>query len=113
MSEGPAMKQAQGSEKPIIPKENRCFPCPGMQNGVTVPNFSIFLIKNSQNAVTVPKKHKKIVDFGTISDLVLAPKIDSKATLFFCCFLESLTKRCSNDFDLQNDSEMEPISTIF
>ena len=35
----------------------------------------------------VPEKRQKMNDFGTILELVLAPKIVQKSTLFFLCFL--------------------------
>ena len=48
-------------------------------------------------------------DFGPRFGTQNRPKFDYD----FCCFFEPLKKRCSNDFDLQNDSKMEPISTTF
>ena len=40
----------------------------------------------TQKFATFPKKHQKMNDFGTIVDLVFAPKIDQKSTLFFVAF---------------------------
>ena len=63
----------------------------------------------NQGSKKTSKKERFSIDFGPRFCIQNSPESD----YVFCCFWDTLKKRSSDDFDLQNDSQMRPLSTTF